>query len=209
MHLSKITNLNTSYKDMSYRTFAWKLLNDELPTFNNLHKRNPDSYTSEVCPNCQLDIENNIHIFICRKQNTDNSLEEIVQYFNTIIIHEVANSCQDKSKMKQFKENLKQFTNGFTLTDQRLMEYDFISFLDIIVGLIPNSLSSLISSVIHSKTEKEALIIRVIHKFKDQLYSIWKQRCEQILVWEKEHNITKKDKKKGSTNKSKVKSAVL
>ncbi|RHZ49354.1 hypothetical protein Glove_522g83 [Diversispora epigaea] len=61
-------SLSQRFREASSRKFSLKLLNDELSTLSNLHKRNPLLYKTNQCPFCQIEIENNIHIFTCSSQ---------------------------------------------------------------------------------------------------------------------------------------------
>ncbi|RHZ86536.1 hypothetical protein Glove_50g62 [Diversispora epigaea] len=174
-----------------------ELLNDELPTLSNLYKRNPLLYTTDQCPFCQIEIENNIHIFTCSSQTGTNPLEKLKEDFKKILIHEAANILQLKLDLESLKKKLELYTSDFDLRNQHLMEFDQICFLDIIAGLIPNSLVSLFKEIMGSSKDGKLVVLRSIHKFKLLLFQLWKSRCEKFLIWERSQNIKAKDKKLG------------
>ncbi|CAG8577934.1 7855_t:CDS:1 [Diversispora eburnea] len=110
---SEISSFTSSFEEASLRKFAFKLMNDELPTLSNILKRNPLLYKIEKRPFYQLEIENNIHVFTCPSQTNINPLENLRKQFIKIIV-------QQKNDI--LKENLKQYTADFVLRDQHLME---------------------------------------------------------------------------------------
>ncbi|RHZ84948.1 hypothetical protein Glove_74g324 [Diversispora epigaea] len=196
-HPSKISSLTSGFSEASIRKFSLKLLNDELPTLSNLYKRNPLLYTTDQCPFCQIEIENNIHIFTCSSQTGTNPLEKLKEDFKKILIHEAANILQLKLDLESLKKKLELYTSDFDLRNQHLMEFDQICFLDIIAGLIPNSLVSLFKEIMGSNKDGKLVVLRSIHKFKLLLFQLWKSRCEKFLIWERSQNIKAKDKKLG------------
>ncbi|RHZ89506.1 hypothetical protein Glove_13g249 [Diversispora epigaea] len=115
VHPSKISSLISSSNEASIRRFSLKLLNDELPTLSNLNKRNPSLYTTDICPFCQLEIENNIHVFTCSSQTDINPLIELKSKFIQIIIHEMANILQQELNLDSLKKKLEIYTSDFEL----------------------------------------------------------------------------------------------
>ncbi|RHZ83786.1 hypothetical protein Glove_87g262 [Diversispora epigaea] len=197
VHPSKISSLTSGFREASSRKFSLKLLNDELPTLSNLHKRNPLLYKTNQCPFCQIEIENNIHIFTCSSQTGINPLEELKEKFKKILIHEAANILQLKLNLESLKKKLDIYTNDFDLRNQHLMEFDQICFLDIIAGLIPNSLALLFKEIMGNSKDGKLVVLRSMYKLKLLLFQLWKYRCEKFLIWERSQNIKAKDKKLG------------
>ncbi|RHZ80928.1 hypothetical protein Glove_130g151 [Diversispora epigaea] len=196
-HPSKILSLTSGFSEASIRKFSLKLLNDELPTLSNIYKRNLLLYTTDQCPFCQIEIENNIHIFTCSSQTSTNPLEKLKENFKKILIHEAANILQLKLDLESLKKKLELYTSDFDLCNQHLMEFDQICFLDIIAGLIPNSLVSLFKEIMGSSKDGKLVVLRSIHKFKLLLFQLWKYCCEKFLIWKRSQNIKAKDKKLG------------
>ena len=197
IHPSKISSLISSSNEASIRRFSLKLLNDELPTLSNLNKRNPSLYTTDICPFCQLEIENNIHVFTCSSQTNINLLIELKSKFIQIVIYEVANILQQELNLDSLKKKLGIYTSDFELRNQHLMEFDQICFLDIIAGIVPNSLVTLSKEIMGNDKDSHLVILRSIRKFKIHLFDLWKYRCDKIIIWEKSQNIRTKDKKVG------------
>ncbi|CAG8553135.1 7439_t:CDS:2 [Diversispora eburnea] len=57
VHQTKISSLFSSFEKAAMRKFSLKLINNELPRLDNLHKRNPLLYTSNTCNFCQIEIK--------------------------------------------------------------------------------------------------------------------------------------------------------
>ena len=77
------------------------------------------------------------------------------------------------------------------------MEFDQICFLDIIAGIVPNSLVTLSKEIMGNDKDSHLVILRSVRKFKIHLFDLWKYRCDKIIIWEKSQNIRTKDKKIG------------
>ena len=197
VHQTKISSLISSFEEAAMRKFSLKLINNELPTLDNLHKRNPLLYTTNTCPFCQIEIENNIHVFTCFTQSGSNPLTNLKEKFIKILVHETANVLQTNLQLETLKSKLKLYTIDFDITNQSIMEFDSICFLDIIAGMIPNTLVSIFKEITGNYKDSKAVIFKSMIKFKLHLFHLWKYRCEKILIWEKSQNISSKDKKLG------------
>jgi ribonuclease HI len=201
LHPSKITSFTSSTEEASIRKFSLKLFNDELPTLVNLHKRNPNIYKSKTCPFCKTDIENNIHIFTCTAGNNINRLAIIKRKFIKNIVHESANFLKENNTLDKIKKEMENFTANFENNDIRLMEFNEICFMDIIAGLIPNALYTLLNKVINDSVNTKQIILKSMRSFKFDLFELWKQRCENFIIWERCINITTNIKKNNKRKK--------
>ena len=189
-------------EDASIRKFALKLFNDELLTLANLHKRYPKLYKSKRCSLCNIDVENNVHVFICTHGKDVDQLLSLKTKFIKIIIHETANIFKDNVDLNKVKNEIHKFSLNFEKNDVRLMEFNQICFMDIIVGLIPNSLYSIFGKLTKDNASIKRIILNSIRSFKGHLFNLWKKRCEEFVLWEESVNITKKGKKNYKTPKT-------
>ncbi|KAF9341208.1 hypothetical protein BGX26_008749, partial [Mortierella sp. AD094] len=55
----------SSAKDTRHRTHRMKKLHGMLPTMNSMHARNPSLYPDAVCRVCDIQDEDNSHVWIC------------------------------------------------------------------------------------------------------------------------------------------------
>jgi hypothetical protein len=77
---------------------------------------------------------------------------------------------------------------------------DVLDFKYILQGLIPKTLTALINSVTHSKEKTYTIINNCTKKLSKNIYEkIWKPHCNDMIAYERQHNITKKLKKQKST----------
>src|SRR5215204_3343051 len=105
LHPSRITSFISNFKESKFRQFSLKLLNDELPTMNNLHKRKPWIYQSDTCPFCNIEKEDNIHIFTCQAYTNINTFEELKEKF-IMITHAEVNKFKPRLKLKTTRGKL-------------------------------------------------------------------------------------------------------
>jgi len=90
--------------------------------------------------------------------------------------------------------------NNTTTINEIIDSTDVLEFKSILQGLIPKTLTALLNSVTHSKEKTYTIINNCMKKLTKNIYEkIWKPRCNDMIAYEKQHNITKKLKKQKST----------
>ena len=176
IHPSKITNNITNYSDHNTRIFNHKLINDELPTLTNLHKRKPNIYKQNTCPQCTQE-ENTIHIF----QAHGNDQKIYNRY-----IQQLAAQTSCRSKKKQTKNLIEHFKKNFPINNTNITH--------IIKGTIPHKITQSITEITENKNTTNIILKITLNNTRKTMKEIWKLRCEQTLKWEKENKITRKDK---------------
>ncbi|RHZ86816.1 hypothetical protein Glove_44g5 [Diversispora epigaea] len=167
IHPSKITTFKSDFRESKFRQFSLKLLNDELPTMNNLHKRN---FTNE------------------------NPFKELKEKFIRMT-HFEANKIKPTLVLSKTRERLQTVTENWENQKATAMEYSWITLPDIIIGLVPNSFVTACKELTGDSTLGAKVVIKSIYAFKKHLFGIWKQRCERLILWEKSKNITTNDKR--------------
>ncbi|RHZ72690.1 hypothetical protein Glove_241g45 [Diversispora epigaea] len=189
----------SDFGESKFRQFSLKLLNDELPTMNNLHKRKPWIYQSDKCPFCNAESEDNIHVFTCQSFTNENPFKDLKEKFIRMT-HFEANKIKPTLVLSKTRERLQTVTENWENQKATAIEYLWITLPDIIVGLVPNSFVTVCKELTGDSTLGAKVVIKSIYAFKKHLFGIWKQRCERSILWEKSKNITTNDKR---SNKSK------
>ncbi|RHZ50776.1 hypothetical protein Glove_492g24 [Diversispora epigaea] len=200
VHPSKITTFKSDFRESKFRQFSLKLLNDELPTMNNLHKRKPWIYQSDKCPFCNAEKEDNIHVFTCQSFTDENPFKDLKEKFIRMT-HFEANKVKPTLVLSKTRERLQTVTENWENQKATAMEYSWITLPDIIAGLVPISFVTACKDLTGDSTLGAKVVIKSIYAFKKHLFGIWKQRCERLILWEKSKNITTNDKR---SNKLKV-----
>ena len=206
-----------------HKSFKIKLLFNELPTLENLKRRNPGTYKDNwKCPRCNRQNENMKHLWECSKANVDiillqkaandfiwEILQNNVSSFKDIgCLHEKLYKytvIEKTLKMYNNEENTKMYRNLQDTRHQRTYIWDGIGSLDeLIQGWINKDLIKIFE--IYMKKPNIKKIKEIILKWTNQIIlefkkRIWKKRNNDILEWEKQNNIGKEEKKKTNKNK--------
>ena len=207
-----------SFKEHNQKNFKIKKLWDELPTVENLKKRNPLIYRKTfLCPRCDKKEENLRHLWECVKADNDTvklqlfakrKLENMIRK-NEKLFRNKDNLIEKLYKFTVIEKNLKMRNNKNNVALYRtikskshLLQYTYIwdgtgSLDDLIQGWIPEELINIFVDNMNfpSPLKIRTLVKQWMNKINDFFYKeIWIQRCERVQDWEKEHGIEKKDK---------------
>src|SRR6201992_3286334 len=215
-------------KDDHIKSFRIKKLFNDLPTMDNLKKRNPKTYKTEhKCPRCHYEEETLSHLWECSKATNDMvilRLKAKKKLFKLIRQSEKFKNLDDlfDDLFPFFKtqNQLRRHTEANSIYYQNFdnkkfkLEYTYIwdgvdSFDNILKGWIPQRLICLLRKYMkrESKTFIKNMLIKWLGKI-DSLFfeKIWKPRNEDMLIWEQNNNITKLQKRKKNLSKSHPKS---
>ncbi|RHZ53212.1 hypothetical protein Glove_444g7 [Diversispora epigaea] len=89
-HPSKITSDITNKEDSNKRSFALKLLCEELPTLSKRYIHKPNLYSSSSCILCEkLVEEDNMHVFTCKRKGQIDPIKNLTNKFKEILIEKI------------------------------------------------------------------------------------------------------------------------
>jgi hypothetical protein len=89
-HPSKITSDTTNKEDSSRRSFAIKLLCEELPTLSRRYVHKPNLYNSSSCVLCDESIEeDNMHVFTCKRKGNIDPIKDLNNKFKEILMERI------------------------------------------------------------------------------------------------------------------------
>jgi hypothetical protein len=95
-------------------------------------------------------------------------------------------------------------TQIFNTNNNSTNKTDHVTFTDIIRGVVTNKIIEAATEITNNhKTAKEAISV-AINRFWELKKQIWKNRCEEIIAWEKTQNIDKKSKRAKPKDKRKT-----
>ena len=180
--------MDTTFTLSSRKSYRIKFLIEELPTVEHIKKHRPDIYDGWKCPICENADENFTHIWTCPNHMP-------------ILCHIVIQSKQELidliRQMGDINLNTNIDLNIDNIWDVNFSTTDF-TFIDLLKGIIPNSLSSYINSLVSSKKDISQKIIELfVHRLQDICKErIWKPRCDKLIEKEKEMGINIQEKKK-------------
>lgn len=184
--LNEGENLQTTDFILSYnKSRRIKYLIEELPTVEHLKKSRPDLYTGWFCPVCCIEKENFSHIWLCEKiidqtkyiaQHYKKELIELIQEFNSRSNLTVSDIELDS--IWEVKHSSLEFT-----------------FIDLIKGIVPLSLSRIISSQIHNRDNVSQLLEIFFHRLQGTISLIWEERCKCMIDLELKLGIDRKLKR--------------
>jgi hypothetical protein len=178
---------NCSYK---IKSISYQLLTGDIQSRNypSLYK----DFTPILCPNCQEEIDNNFHIGKCYKTKLD--INQTFKEAKTLLIS-LLNDLDDTSNflVKDSIDTLK-CLEEINLDATQIPDSHHIYLWA--HNIIPNELILFLHS--HIKTSQ--IVRTVLWKFLDIFMKnirkiTWLKRCDLMKQWEKNNNITTKDKK--------------
>ncbi|RHZ60914.1 hypothetical protein Glove_350g167 [Diversispora epigaea] len=198
-HPSKITLDITNKEGSNKRSFALKLLCEELPTLSKRYIHKPNLYSSSSCILCEkLVEEDNMHVFICKRKGQIDPIKNLTNKFKEILIEKIRKE-EPGIDIKIIKKVVSEvdilnytYEKDYTLSKN----YSDLSFFDVIKGFIPNILVTKVKKICRNKKAKaNKIIIDVLEEFQKILKQIWKERCDKVIEWEIKNGITNKDKR--------------
>ncbi|RHZ64813.1 hypothetical protein Glove_320g11 [Diversispora epigaea] len=204
LHPSKITNDKTNREDQIKRSFAMKLLNEELPVMTRRFQHQPHIYKDPKCVLCGRYEENNLHVFECKRNNNDPEYKPMIKHYEKLIEY-LTDKTYEKTKdisRKTINTILKSISELYlwNIDDQDQRTFHHVNLYDVIRGLIPHSLINKVAKTLRSKIKAREAVFEGICKFKEYLHKYWKERCERVIEWELQNNITNKVKQRKDKN---------
>jgi ribonuclease HI len=199
------SSLQTTIKQAKERSFRTKLMNDELPTFDNLVKRRPELYTRKTCLLCDREEENTEHLFACpgTRDKQSQVWKEVrirtERLLNKIQKRRPAGQGKDRGKVQE------------KITGDKLLrlirEWENIcgnsgrEQINMCVGLFDMSKKQAWNKVAKEDGLKAAESKEVLDSLSNNLLrtsrkKIWIPRCEEVIAWEKMQGIVSRIKKK-------------
>ena len=148
---------------------------EELPTVEHIKKRRPDLYNSWLCPLCNQQYETFNHIFDCRfaRSKVISISRDSKFYLRSLIDMHTPHS------RRRFISQVNLDINNIWDVSY---DFNFITFIDLIKGFIPHSLTSLLNDFFKDNN----ITLVVISSFMDFIYvsirdKIWLPRCERMI----------------------------
>ncbi|CAG8826093.1 17326_t:CDS:1, partial [Dentiscutata erythropus] len=99
----------------------------------------------------------------------------------------------NEDKIQRELRSLSELWHWWEDTDE--MSSPRITLHELIKGFIPYSLVYKVTSMLKSRGKAKESIIEGMISFKEYLKDYWKERCEKVVLWETENNITNKLKR--------------
>jgi hypothetical protein len=178
-----INNNETSVSSSKTKAQKVHLLIEEIPTIEQMKKSLLDLYDGWMCPICGLHDETFNHVWMCSGH------------------YDIINIIRDKTInhlltwILEYNDNIQDFNNLMAL-DIWDISYDpsVFTFIDLIKGIIPMSLSELLNSWTTQKNVVEVLIQMRQFIFNEIFENVWIPRCSHLKEFERSLGLTKKKK---------------
>jgi hypothetical protein len=186
---SKITNTHTNTQDSKSRTFRFKTWIKELPTMEKLHKRNPEIYINKTCKICNRHTDSDLHPFTCGV-----NIPHLQNKLTTFLTEECSARANQTKQNEPIPEKWKQ-TQIYTQHNEEPQPWHKTEWKDILRGVITHKILQIAEEITGNKESAKEAVLQAMEKFWQLKYETWKFRCDIVTQWEKENNITKKQKK--------------
>jgi hypothetical protein len=156
-----------------------------LPTLEKRYHSRPDLYRDSICPRCRKEEETLEHLIECpvnRKnwKSFDNKLKEKLE-----------NLGKNKDLTPVQRKEIRRLLFSENLEVQQSQSQDYIR------GIIRKDTILKLQLLDISRKKVKMILVEFLeewfHYFKE---IIWNTRCNEIIQWEKEKGITKKEKRK-------------
>ncbi|RHZ59096.1 hypothetical protein Glove_365g19 [Diversispora epigaea] len=184
----------------------------EIKIIDNSLLRNPDefSFADVLFGLVPLSLQSLIRSLMETTEETDCVLHVVMEKFSTHIYKniwvkrynevkswEIINGIKNKKKRK-IGPIVVINSASVTSTDNSLLRNpDEFSFADVLFGLVPLSLQSLIRSLMETTEETDCVLHVVMEKFSTHIYkNIWVKRYNEVKSWEIINGIKNKKKRK-------------
>src|SRR4051794_18654395 len=197
-HDLQTVKYDTSFQANKAFTLSTKLFLNELPLLAELQRRKPDIYDPTWnCIACDMEKETWSHLWTC--PHTAPKLMVLRDTVKTMTLQTLAE--HEKAPIRGLSQR---FSAKFNDLSCWLLPQDTnsscINFDQFLRGFIPKELSTTIKSVVGTQELTQtflATIITITHEiFKEH---IWKPRCEAMIAFEKNNNITTKQKRSSTS----------
>ena len=172
---------------------------DELPLLARLQQRKPEIYKPQWnCIMCGIDKETWPHLWICPviAPELTNLWDTIrANFLDKLINHEKISTTGLSTDISLAF----QVSSCWSLPTEDAQSTQDLNFKHLLRGFVPRSLRDIVYTALKTQPLTQDFIADLISDtqshFKD---FIWKPRCESIILFEKDHNITTKMKKSSS-----------
>ena len=174
---SKASNLNT---------FAWKCINNCLPTLDHLVVRHQDLYQNKLCVFCDSHPETLHHLFTCDHLADDWQKVEWIT------------STQLVTTLQMDFNNLDQLTRGIcNAIFDPIEPYHSTRRAHALLlrGITPEFILDRIAAITNTKSSTKPLKAVLPTLWKAFWEVIWKPRCDKLVAWETVNNITSQKKR--------------
>lgn len=214
--ISKFRN----FKDHNLKAFNVKKLMNELPILETLKIRRPDLYNEHLkCIRCNEENEDLEHLWNCKAVSNDmlmigiksrRFLEKILQKekYRDYLIDALFKYTILKKELSLFntKENTEYYRKNKDTRFSNTYIWDGNGSLDTLMrGWIPSDLYHIMAKYITKKRKIEKYLISWLVKLNKWFHDrIWIPRNEKMIEWEKEQNITTKDKRASISRKREI-----
>src|SRR3990170_454224 len=188
---------STSFKHSAKVTFATKLMLNELPLQDNLVKRRPDIYSSDImCPLCDQEQESWDHLWTCS------------------VLTPSLVTIRDATKLTMFQhiqDHVLGFTSTFVNTWDNLPCWSLPSsdstsssftFDFLVRGFIHSTLFDTIHTIVDKKVTSTIINHQIAAAQSLFKRTVWATRCELFQDWESGRNITSSQKHASSSGYS-------
>ena len=156
--------------------------------------RFPTIYGNNTCVRCKLEKETQLHLFTCSKNQID--IGTCKQTFIQILINQITNESSIVIDIN-LKETLHNLADLSIDTIANIRDPANFSFADILMGLFPSSIQTLIQALSRDISITNHIIHNTMEKFKIFIYeNIWTPRCKEVKRWELANGIRNRKKKK-------------
>ncbi|CAB4424258.1 unnamed protein product [Rhizophagus irregularis] len=178
-----INNNETSVSSSKTKAQKVHLLIEEIPTIEQMKKSLLDLYDGWMCPICGLHEETFNHVWTCSGH------------------YDILNNVRDKTInhlltwILEYNDNIQDF-NDLMALDIWDISYDpnVFTFIDLVKGIIPMSLSELLNSWTTKKNVIDVLIQMRQFIFNEIFENVWIPRCLHLKEFERSLGLTKKKK---------------
>jgi ribonuclease HI len=191
-------NSITSFSNSNKKSKRIKLLLEELPTLQYLQSCKPQVYdASWTCCNCG-EIETFAHLWTCPH------ITSTLQAISDATLHLLGTMLsQIDDKITETNPSVIKIANDPDIWNIS-HSHDTFTFVDLVKGYVPSSLSTNINKLVNSHKITTATTTSLLNFIFNQVQEhIWLPRCEAVISKEKANNITQKlkisAKNKGSS----------
>ena len=212
---TKEQKVESLLKQSEKKCFKIKRMLDELPSLEKLKIRKKELYKKDLnCVRCNLKKENTSHIWSCIMAR--NELGEIEREVKSILWEYISENDNIKEKDVCFEKLYKYTRSEATLKDHNTAEnvkfykdlgkkdlfrtylWDKRGSLDTLLkGWVPIEFTKILLEYQIKKemSSIKKLLVKIGELIEEKLYDIWKDRNKKVNDWEKENDISLKDKK--------------
>ena len=136
---------------------------------------------------CNKEKETFNHVFLCRQQRI--RMSQIIEIAKNELIYIMTEEIDKSLSKSDINIDIDKIWYNEYLKDE-------ITFIDIIKGIVPKSLSECIKLYIKKDEDIQQILELFYHRIQDFWKMVWEIRCDKLISKEKEEGITSQEKKK-------------